>query len=254
MTEQPSFRDVKFADLIEDILGFGARTFHSLKASIISPRDYYAAGKIPDWTGKFSPSVRVYLGLIAVSAVFRFLYAGEDGVMTELYTNQFVQIFDQIEAQKGVRPTISESEMAMTTLRYYFPIAPFVALPLYMIVGLMFQSFGERLNAVVRIRHVFVSVIPATLFMTVLTIAFAFLPNSIIGIISASSMVVAMIMIGITAYRGAFSETMPDGLGKLGRSVGLSALLLIAMLLASFIAIFLAIVIATAQATAAGLM
>ncbi|MGJ8559703.1 MAG: hypothetical protein ACSHX3_05665 [Litorimonas sp.] len=254
MSEQPKIQDVSISDLMEDILGFGARTFRSIQATFMSPRRYFEAAKQPDWGGIFSPSVRIYLGLIAISAVFRFAFTGENGVMTTLYEQQFIQMFDQIEIDQGRRPEITEKEMAMNVLRYYFPLTPFIALPLFMVVGFMFRSFGEPLNAVVRIRYVFACMIPATLTMTVFSLSMALLPSTLTERLSLVGLGLTLILVYITAYRGAFSAEMTSRAAKFGRAIGLSALILVAMMLASIIALMVAIIIAFHQAAKAGLL
>ena len=186
--EQATIKDVRFSDLMEDLVGFGARTFHSITTAFTDPRTYFLAAKSPDWTGRFSPSVRIYLGLITVSAFFRFLYAGEAGAMTTLYEGIFEDLFDQVEAQGKERPTASTTDLAMETLRYYFILSPFIALPIYMLIGWMFRSFGEPLNAVVRIRYVFAAMVPATTVMTLLTIGFVILPQAWFSTLSLATM------------------------------------------------------------------
>ena len=201
-------RHVGWSDLVEDLLGFGLRSLRSLRQVLVKPRPYFEAAQTPDWSG-FTPSFRLYIALFAVSSALRFLYLGDDGLMTELYTQQFETVLAELKTTDERFAGVQASDIARDTLDGLFRYVAPIQFAAYTLFGLVWGAYGEKLTTPVRVRYIYALLIPSFLVMTVATLALIVAPAEWMGVLSFGSMGLAAIVIGITAYAGAFPQELP---------------------------------------------
>lgn len=241
--------DVGLGDLFEDGFGFGSKTAKTIKSVILTPRRYFEAAQTPDWSG-FTPSIRVYVVLLALSSYLRYLYLGDGQVMTELYVGQFQLVLEQLSASDPRWLQADPRQLANDTLENLFFYSPFVSFVLYTLFGMVWMAYAEKLPLVVRIRYIYALLIPATVFMLIATIAMVVIPSAFAGIVSLVSLFGSSVVVAITAYFGAYPEKESKG-GKLMRSITLGFALIAVMMTATIIALLIGTWIAMDTAASA---
>jgi len=251
--------DVGISDLFEDGIGFGAKTLRTLRDAIGFPRRYFLAAQTKDWSG-YTPSIRVYVVLLAISSYLRYLYIGEGQLMTELYAGQFEQVINTLETDEPRWSQVDSRALTDAVLDRLFFYTPFLSFALYTLFGIAWRAYAEPLNLAVRVRYIYALLVPATVFMLICTIAMVSLPQSFAPSISLFSMFGTAIIMAVTAYFGAFPETESAG-GRFGRAFtlgfALTGVMLVAVVGSLMIAIFVSMgeaYAATAVSEAAGLI
>lgn len=247
---QASMRNVSFDELLDDTVGLSFKSLKSIWLLFKDPAKYFTAARAPFWYNKFSPSFRIYAGLMALSTGMRFLWRDEDSPMVVMYS----QLFEQVKEKppEGVDPSIIDPvAMAITTLKWYILIMPIAMVIGYTLLGLIFWGYGEKLNPVVRIRYIFATMIPASVvgFIAILPIYYA--PGTMAGPVSLLMMLIMFGMVWVTAYRGAF-PAVPTKAGRAGRATALTSLNFFFMILSATIGIVVGVVMAMKEAASAG--
>jgi len=176
--------------------------------------------------------------------------------MVQVYKQQF----EMIKADVVQKPNASDklnaenmdtTVMAITTLKWYILISPFITVLSFCLLGLFYQGFGEKLNPVVRIRYVFATMIPASIVSFILILPMYFSPPEFTGTFSFLGLSLMLIIMWITAYRGAFPAVRTTS-GRAGRATALSALIFFFMMLSATIAVVFGVVFAMKEVVAAG--
>ena len=201
--------DVRWSDLMEDMIGFGARSLRSIRDLIVRPRAYFLAAQTADWSG-YTPSFRIYIALVALSSLLTHFFVGDAGMMTELYAAQFDQIFTELAGENPDYGRMDAATAAQATLDFLFRWLPFAQFIGYTLLGLLWRAYGERLSAPVRVRYIYAAFIPALLLG---------LTSSLVMLLAADSAVSASFLgMGLTplvvaavAFRGAYPQHLPTG-------------------------------------------
>ena len=243
---QATMSTVSLDELLDDIIGLSFKTFRSIGLLFKTPTEYFQAAKTPFWENRLTPSFRIYLGLTALSTSFRYFYQDPNSPMVKLYTGLFEPL--KADPPKGLTPEMMDTtQLAVNTLKWYVLLNPILITILFCVLGLVFRAFGEKLNAVVRIRYIFATMVPASLIGLFSVIPMVFLPPESLELTSVLGLILMVIVMWITCYRGAFS-VVPDKSGRIGRATALSFCIFMMTILAATIA-----VIAGAAITIVGL-
>lgn len=255
-SSQASIRDVSFDELLDDTIGFSFKSVRSIWILFKNPLEYFTAAKAPFWQNRFSPSFRIYAGLIALSAGMKFIYRDEKSPMVQVYKQQF----ERIKADVANRPDPSDklnaenmdtTAMAVTTLKWYILISPLITMFTFCMLGLIYWGFGEKLNPVVRIRYVFATMVPASFVSFVSILPIYFMVPQFIGVSSFLGLGLMFGVLWITAYRGAFPAVATTS-GRVGRATALSALIFFFMIASAVVAVIIGIAFAMKEAISTG--
>jgi len=236
---------IGFDNLVEDLFGLNAKAFRSIWDSFLRPKAYAAAANLEDWSGRFTPSVRVWIGLVTFYSALRFFYGSEDGTMTQMYK----EMFDQAVEQDPTSPyaSIDRGLFAQLVLKWTFIFFPPIMLLLYACLAFIFRVWPDKPGFVVRFRYIMLTLLPGTTLMTLLTIGFVFVQGLYLAFLLVFSTVGLVICDAITAYRGTLHGV--DRKSRLGLSVVLAVLLFIAFLVGSILAAIPAGMAAMAEVT-----
>jgi hypothetical protein len=237
--------DVGIGDLFEDGFGFGSKTAKTIKDAVLRPRRYFLAAQTKDWNG-FTPSIRVYVTLLALSSYFRYLYIGEGQLMTELYVGQFEQVVATLSEQDARWSVVDPRALTNSVLDRLFLYTPFATFALYTIFGLLWRAYAEPLNAAVRVRYIYALLIPANLLLLLAIFPMTLLPSAYAGFVSFGSLILTAGVVAITAYLGAYPAEESAG-GKFGRAFTLGIALVVVMLVATIGALMLGIFVSMAE-------
>ena len=83
--DQAKISKIGFDNLLEDIFGLNIRALKTIGVLFKSPGKYFKAAKTPDWTDRYTPSFRVWFGLMAMLVALKFLYTTEANIMIDAY-------------------------------------------------------------------------------------------------------------------------------------------------------------------------
>ena len=238
--EQPKASRLGLDSVLEDLFGLNIRALKSIGMLFRHPARYFDAARDREWLSRFTPSIRIWLGLYAVLAAMRFIYGGETSPMVE-------QMVAQLEGDAAFADeefTLDYRQFAVDMYKWLFVLLPFVFLPTYAVVAFLFRSFPGQPGYVLRLRYVFATVIPSTTLIVVTTPALL-LPLTTQQMLIMSITIFPLIFLFdyFTAYRGALSERKT---GRAGVSLGLTVLLFTAYLFATVAASLPAMLIALA--------
>ena len=245
---QPKLKDVSYDELLDDTIGLSLKSLRSIWALIFRPVEYYSAAKTPFWENRFSPSFRIYAGLIAISTGMRFLYRDPESPMVQIYTELFEQNLKEAPTDSpfiGTDPAV----LAVATLKWYLFAAPFSMMILYVLLGLIYWGFGEKLSAVVRIRYAFATMIPASLVGLILIVPMFYGPEISRQVFSMTGILFMFAACWITSYKGAFSAVQTKS-GRAGRATAYSVLILIFMLISAMAAMIIGTILGLKEVAA----
>lgn len=208
-TTQPRLKSVGYDDLIEDIFGLNMRGLKSIWILFKNPKAYYDAAWDADWSGKFTPSFRLWFSLLALTFFFQFIWASGDSA---LLSNYEIQLQSAIDSGQLLLPDGVETRDAAVILsRWYFGLLPFGNALFFAIMGAAFVFWGRKIPLVIRFRYAFISVTLPALATLVIYLIVPLLPknNVVPFVLSIGS---ATLLLGpITVFRGAFGDMKMGG-------------------------------------------
>lgn len=241
--EKPQASRIGFDSLLEDMFGLNIRGLKSIATTFTKPAEYYRAADHPDWLDRYTPSFRVWFGLLALYSVLRFIYGAEDSPMVEIYTGVFEEA---MAAENEPRARLNATQAAQETLKWTFVFFPFALLPFYALLAWIFRAFGHATTFVQRLRYIFATILPSTL-LVLLSTFLLILPLTAqhLFFVSIGSFAMILIADGTTAYRGAFSRA--DDKNRAGLSIVFTLLLFVSYFGASMLAAVPAMSIAVAN-------
>lgn len=230
-------------NLIEDLFGLNAKAFRSIWISFRRPKTYAIAAATSNWSDAFTPTVRVWFGLVALYSALRFFYGGADGAMTQMY----VEMFEAAIAENPDTPfaTVDLRAFSQSILKWTLVFFPFVMLPFYAVIAFFFRVWPDKPGFVVRFRYIMLTVLPGTALTALITLSFVFLEAAQLNIILFANLVGLVILDGVTAYRGTLHSVAPKD--RLGLSFVLLILLNVAFVIGSIVAFIPAVAAAAAE-------
>lgn len=233
-------------DLVEDLFGINIRGLNTIWILIRRPWLYFEAAKTPKWQNLYTPSLRVWFAVFAIGTFFQFIWIGGNTPMFLLYVEVMKDLAEGANAYLAENGKMIDmnvfdpNETAKILVKYSHLFQPFGYLICMFIVAALFHSWGERLSFVVRLRYVFAIIIPGSILGFVFAITTIKTPAEIFQYVNLGGLFLMAISYFIIAYFGPF-RGMETGV-RLGRSFGITTLILIAVSIASFIGVSLAFI------------
>ena len=239
---QPKASRLGFDSLLEDVFGLNIRSLKTIGVLFSRPARYFDAARDRNWLGRFTPSFRVWFGLLAVMAFMRFFYGSEDSALIEGMTAQMDAEIAEIPDDSM---TFNTRQYAIDTFKWLFVFMPFAFIPVYSAVAFTFRSFGGSPSFVVRLRYVLATVIPSTVLLLAMTpiLMFRLTPNQM----TVYTVIGLILMFGadyLKAYRGALVDRER---GRAGVALGFATLLFVAYFVAMIIAMVPAVILSLAN-------
>ena len=228
-------------EFLEDVFGFNIRSVRSIWTLIKNPAAYFKAARIPNWQDKFTPSIRLMLGIAAITMALQFFWAKPYGGYVEYYNTAYQNALDQGMAAAGHPVDVSQIDFrdnivaTLERMNIYY-------LPLYIIILSLFawiyRAWGEKLPFIIRQRFVFAIGIPASIFGLIWLILTSLFSAKSFEWLVYSQAPLLIILIFITALRGPFGH-MRKG-EAIGRSLVTTLCFIICAIGAQLIAFIIA--------------
>ncbi|MFK7841948.1 MAG: hypothetical protein AB8B54_06775 [Sphingorhabdus sp.] len=215
-----------WSELIEDAFGINLLGLKTLWASIAAPAQLFSASRTIDWADhKYSPTLRVWLFLIAILMFLQFIWANPESATGQQMKSTFATYGDS---------RLTAPETVELALQRYVFVYPIVLMLLCMLAALLLRIWGHGTTSVVRIRLYFATILPGSL-VTLLTSALTLLVSVehlviYIGIASA----VVFVIDFITTQRG-LTPSLKAG-SRAWRAMLLATINLLVYIMASTIA------------------
>ncbi|MEP3892241.1 MAG: hypothetical protein ABJN69_17410 [Hellea sp.] len=236
LTNQAVINRVGFDSLLEDIFGLNIRAIKTIGVLFKAPSKYFKAAKAPDWVNQFTPSFRVWFGLMALLAALKFLYTSDDNAMVQAYVGLMEQLKTDLNSAHPDSPKDFDTLTAgKDLLKWIFVYFPFIYIPIMALLAVIYRAWTENLTYVTRLRFIFGTVIPSSVFTVFITIATVFLSASAFSFVAIVSYGAMVFLDFTTAFRGPYAHVKSTA-SRIGRSLALTATLLFVYVLTALIA------------------
>jgi hypothetical protein len=232
-------------EFLEDVFGLNIRSAKTIWTSFKKPSQYFDAARTPDWEQKYTPSLRLWLGLIAVMVAFQFIWARPDGTfmaaMREGLINGLKSGMESGSKQQMDLANFDFDAVFLDTMQLNTLLYPFIFIFFMSFLAFLYRAWGEKLPFVVRQRYIFAIIVPATVFGLFTTLLMTFASTEMFKVISLLQIGVVLGLYFITAYRGPYAR-MEAG-EKFGRSLVLSISITITLSIVQMISLMIAMTI-----------
>jgi len=240
ISDEPDLK-IGLEEFLEDVFGLNIRSAKTILAMFKTPAIYFQAAKTKDWQQRFTPSLRLWLGLMTVSVALQFFWARPDGSLMQMLKQGLEVGFNYgVKARGGseVDFTGFDFDTAMTAvMKLNSLIYPFIFVTIMSLLAFTYRAWGQTLTYVVRQRYIFAVIVPATVFGLASTILMTFASAEVYKVIGIIQFFVIAALYFITAYRGPYAHM--DGGEKTGRSIFLSICILLSLLIAQYASLLL---------------
>jgi hypothetical protein len=236
MSQKTSDTIVGLDDLVEDLFGMNIRSFKTIWVLFSSPRQYFVAAKTPAWMNLYTPSTRLWLGLMAILIALQFFWAKPDAAfMSNLAATLQTGLADAA-TKAGSSADFAAFDMKgelQKAMKLNYLIYPFVFVFIFSIFAWIYRAWGEVLSFTVRLRYVFAVIVPASVIGLVTTLVTPFLTATQLPLFSVVQTIVILGLYFLTGFRGAFGH-MDKG-EAFGRSIVLAIGIFITLTIAQII-------------------
>ena len=232
---------VGLEEFLEDVFGLNIRSAKTLWIIFKAPADYFKAATTPDWRQQYTPSMRLWIGLITVSVALQFFWAKPNGAFMQLLKECLMGGMKAGAESNGKSINfegLNFDVLILNMMKTHTLILPFIFIFLMSFLALIYRAWGQKLSYVVRQRYIFAVIVPATFIVLISTLLMTFLDSEIYKIISIIQIFVMIGLYFLTAYRGPYAH-MEVG-EKIGRSIFLSLSIIVMVTVAQFISILIA--------------
>ena len=217
------------SDLVEDMFGLNLRGLKTIWDTFVRPADVFAAARLPDWGGQYTPSIRLVFSLGAVLGFFSFFWAGENSYFFQSFAEGL-----RIGAEARDGDADGADQLATEILSIYSVLLPFSYIVGNGIIGLLFRVWGRGTSAVVRLRLHMIAVTPSIVFSLISTLVLTKQSEDIATFSTWASALIALLLSFVTSYRG--GVVAQTGRGRVGKAFLFSLASLIASALAGMLA------------------
>lgn len=202
------------------MFGLNIRGMQSIIAAWRTPRDYFAAARLPAWGDKYTPSIRLWLSFFALFSALKFWWFGNNDGMIGAFATGF--------ENAGVRlpDGVSYQEVGAEAVLWAFGWVPILQIVSMVLLALVYRGWGERTTLALRQRYLFAVMIPGASLMPVFLTLMLFVPQNMM---TAYGILLALMTFCIdfqTGYRGGFSKV--SGRARAWRA-GVLALILVTL-------------------------
>ncbi len=230
-------------EFLEDVFGLNIRSAKTLWTLFKTPSNYFAAAKTPDWEQKYTPSLRLWLGLTAIMVALQFIWARPDGTfmsaMKESLIGGLKSGMNSGAGRSFDLTTFDFDAVFVDTMKLNTLIYPFMFVFMMSLLAFAYRAWGQKLPFVVRQRYIFAIIIPATVIGVFSTLLMTAASTEVFKVVSFFQIGLVLGLYFITAYRGPYAS-MDTG-EKFGRSIILALVITFMLTLAQMISMMIAL-------------
>jgi hypothetical protein len=187
-------------DIVQDLFGLNLRGLRSIWTLVVRPRHYFEAATYADWQGRFTPSVRLWLSLLAIFSLLKVWFISADSPLVAAYADGF--------RAARVMPVEGETfeSLGQAAALWTFGLVPFLQFAAMFLIATIYPIWGEKTNFALRQRYLFGIVTPSATLGLFLVIAMVLVPPSLITAYAFAMAAVSFIVDTVTGARGVFGS------------------------------------------------
>lgn len=151
-----------FDSLVHDVFGLNIRGVRTVWDTTFRPSRTFSAARSADWLGRYTPSIRLVAGLVAIFLLLRFFWEAQDSAIFQgtlaAVTAEIETIISQLpEDQRPPPEFVAQRALEGTqTLFQNWAIGyPFCYIILHLILACFLRIWGEGTSFVTRLRLYF---------------------------------------------------------------------------------------------------
>ncbi|MEL7541208.1 MAG: hypothetical protein AAGJ51_09925, partial [Pseudomonadota bacterium] len=197
--------DLSLDSIAEDLFGLNLRGLRSILVAWRKPRDYFEAARTPDWKGKYTPSIRLWLSFFALFSALKFWWFGTNAGMVGAFAIGFE------DAGLVLPDGLTYQDVGAEAVLWVFGWVPVLQIVSMVLLAMVYRAWGERTTLALRQRFLFAVMIPSVSLMPVFLTIMLFVPT---GMITAYGVFLAIAAFSIdfqAGYRGGFSNVSKTG-------------------------------------------
>ncbi|WP_300555614.1 hypothetical protein [Maricaulis sp.] len=219
---------IRLDDLAEDTFGLNLRGLKSMATIWLAPRRYFSAAETPDWGGRYTPSIRLWLSLIALASLLQFVWIGSNTPLVDAYAEGF--------RNAGVVPGEGQryQELGEAAALWIYAIAPAMQLAGFLLLLPLFGFWGQPTTYSQRVRNSFAVMIPSATVLVAGLPALSLLSSSQLGNVGYLIGLVTLLLDAATGFRGTFQTC--TRLGRMWRAGLLAAFILVLNIIINILA------------------
>ncbi len=232
-----------YDSLLEDLFGLNIRGLKTIWALFRRPHEYFIAAKDRNWQDRFTPSFRVWFAIMAIGTACTFIWAGNNSPMLGIYTDMMSEVARganlSLEASEKVLDMSSwdPAASAKYLVKSIQLILPFAYFFFFILLAAIYRAWGEKLSFVIRLRYVFAIIVPGSLIGYIFAMVTINVPQEVYQRVNGVGVTLMFISYICVAYFGPYRNL--DKGGRLGRSLAITVLIIIAVMLSSLVATIL---------------
>ena len=189
-------KDPGWSELVEDAVGVNLRGLKTLWVSIVSPARLFSASRNIDWEDRtYSPTLRVWLFLLAIMMFLQFLWAHPDSFLGQ-------QMAAALTSGASENPILREPKTLDLALQRYVFLYPIVLVSFCIVIALLMRIWGKGTTGVTRIRLYFATVLPGMFVTLITTPLLAFVSSNAALIFALCAFTAVMVADFSTMWRG----------------------------------------------------
>lgn len=239
--DKNGFERVGYDDFFEDLFGLSLRGLYSIRTLIVTPAAYFKAARRADWEDRFTPSLRLWLGLMAILIGLQFIWAADTSNYIDTVTQLPRAIVDSGIKRDGANvEALQNFDMLSAAKRINtrnLLIYPFVFILVFLLAAAIFRPWRNGENFVVSQRYVFGVIIPGSVFGLMMVCVTYFLPSHLYAPVGNIQLGLTTLIYAMTAYWGPMRDFGKD---RIGMSIVMAVLLLLCVFLAQIISMLIA--------------
>lgn len=219
---------ISLDSMAEDLLGLNIRGLKSVAALWTQPRDYFAAARTPNWSDRYTPSIRLWLSFFALFSALRFWWIGGSQGIIGAYADGFTQ------AGLVVPDGMTIEEIGTEAVLLVFGMVPILQIITMVLLALVWGVWGEKTSITQRQRYLFGVIVPSASLMPIFLTVMMLMPQSLVTVFGIGLAVGSFFVDFQTSYRGLFTEV--SRFGRIWRAALVSAVIVTLNVLTSLVA------------------
>ncbi|WP_421791481.1 hypothetical protein [Hyphobacterium sp.] len=208
-------KNIGFDDIAGDLFSLNIRGLKSICVLWVSPQDYFGAASDDDWNGRYTPSVRLWLSLVAIASLLQFLWIGTGTPLVEAFAQGFR------DSGAALPAGVTYEEVGRATAHWTFAAVPIVQFLVFLSIFPLFAFWGRETSFGLRVRYGFAMMIPGASLMVFLLPAFALVPSGQVNQFGVLIGILAFLIDAITVFR---SRLAPSLLSRIIRAIALAGI------------------------------
>lgn len=204
--------------MAEDLFGLNIRGLKSIYVAWTRPRAYFASARTPEWSDRYTPSIRLWLSFFALFSALKFWWLGSNEGMIGAFATGFAN------AGLSLPEGMTYEDVGTEAVLWIFGWIPILQIVSMFLLSLIYAVWGERTTVALRQRYLFIILIPSASVMPLFLSIMLLVPQNMMSAYGVFLAAVAFIIDFQTGYRGGFS-----GISRMGRAwrAGLLAFILV---------------------------